>query len=531
MIGQRLGHYRILEKIGAGGMGEVYRAHDERLDRNIALKLLPASTFSDPGARARLLREARSAASLDHPDICTIHEVGEAEGQAYIAMELVEGQPLSARLAVGALTADQVLRYGLQLAEALAHAHERGVVHRDLKSANVVITAEGRAKVLDFGLAKRLSENELDEVTRSQASLTTPGALVGTLAYMAPEQLRGQPADVRSDVWALGVVLYEMAAGERPFRGDSGYELSAAILEHPTPALPATVPAVLQAVVERCLVKDAAKRYASAGEVCRGLRVCQERLAASTTSLAAILRRPAAAAALSLLFAAIVVTTWLWVRGSRATWARTVALPEAAGLIAQGKNHAAFRVLRQAEAYVPDDPLLKDLLSESTTQVSVRTEPAGARVYVRDFFDEPDAWEFLGSAPLDGLRLPTAMLVWKISLEGFDTRELLGLTLVRTLGFSLQPVGEAPPNMVHVPGGRYELFSAPAVELDDYWVDKYEVTNRQFKTFVGRGGYENHQFWVEPFVKDGLTISWEEARKLFRDRTGRPGPSTWELGT
>lgn len=268
MVANVLGHYRILEKIGAGGMGEVYRAHDQQLDRDVAIKLLPASIFRDAAARARLLREARAAAALNHPYICTIHEVGEAERQAYIAMELVEGQALSARLAGGALSAEQVLRYGLHLAEALAHAHERGIVHRDLKSANVILTPEGRAKVLDFGLAKRLSGEELAEATtQSQPSLTQPGAVMGTLAYLAPEVLRGQAADARSDIWALGVVLYEMAAGEHPFRGDTGYDLSAAILREPPPPLPAKVPVELRAVIERCLAKEPAQRYQRVGEV------------------------------------------------------------------------------------------------------------------------------------------------------------------------------------------------------------------------------------------------------------------------
>jgi len=158
MVGKSFGHYRIVAKIGQGGMGLVYRAHDEQLDRDVALKVLPASIFADPAARARLLREARTASKLNHPNVCTIHEVGEADGQAYIAMELVEGQPLSERVASGQLPVEQALRYGSQIADALAHAHERGVVHRDLKSLNVMITPEGRAKVLDFGLAKKVRE-------------------------------------------------------------------------------------------------------------------------------------------------------------------------------------------------------------------------------------------------------------------------------------------------------------------------------------------------------------------------------------
>jgi serine/threonine-protein kinase len=275
VIGKKFDHYRVLEKIGAGGMGEVYRAHDEQLERDVALKVLLPGSFCDEVARARLLREARAAAALNHPHICTIYEVGEAEGQAYIAMEFVEGQPLSARLAGGGLTAAQVLRYGLQLAEALAHAHERSVVHRDFKSANVILTPEGRAKVLDFGLAKRVTGEELNEVTRSQLSLTAPGALVGTLAYMPPEQLRGQPADARSDIWALGVVLYEMATGARPFQGQTGFELSSAILNQRPRALPGKIPIELRAVIERCLEKEPAQRYQRAGEVCAVLEAVQ----------------------------------------------------------------------------------------------------------------------------------------------------------------------------------------------------------------------------------------------------------------
>ena len=275
MIGRTIAHYKVTAKLGAGGMGEVYRAHDEQLARDVALKVLPATAFSDPAARARLLREARLAAALNHPNICTIFEVGEADGQAYIAMELVEGQPLGSRLTYGPLPVNQILRYGIQIADALSHAHERQIIHRDFKSANVVLTSDGHAKVLDFGLAKRLSEGEMDEVTRSQASLTTPGGIVGTLAYMAPEQLHGEPADARSDIWALGVVLYEMAAGARPFQGNTGLALSSAIL-HETPAsLPKEVPVPLRAVIERCMEKEPARRYRGANEVRAALEAIQ----------------------------------------------------------------------------------------------------------------------------------------------------------------------------------------------------------------------------------------------------------------
>ena len=274
--GGRLGDHEIIAFIGAGGMGEVWRARDTRLDREVALKVLPPATLADQTARARLLREARLASKLNHPHICTIHEVGEADAQAFVAMELVEGQSLSGRLASGALPAEDTLRYGTQVADALAHAHGRGVVHRDLKSGNIVITPDGRAKVLDFGLAKRLvEEDRSDEPTTLCSALGAPGTLAGTLAYMAPEQLRGQPADARSDIWALGVVLYEMATGGRPFKAETSVSLGSAILNEPPLPLPPATSGELRVVIERCLAKDPGQRYQRAGEVRAALETVQ----------------------------------------------------------------------------------------------------------------------------------------------------------------------------------------------------------------------------------------------------------------
>src|SRR6202158_4909869 len=210
-----LGHYRLLEQIGAGGMGEVYRARDERLDRDVAIKILPLSIRDNPPARSRLLDEARSASQLNHSHICTIYEVNEENGVAFIAMEYVAGRSLGAIIPPDGLPTEQVIRYGTQIADALAHAHHRRIVHRDLKPANVTVTPDGIAKVLDFGLATRIRTEELEAATVSQVKLGESESLAGTLPYMAPEQLRGDPADARSDIWALGVLLYEMASGHR----------------------------------------------------------------------------------------------------------------------------------------------------------------------------------------------------------------------------------------------------------------------------------------------------------------------------
>jgi serine/threonine protein kinase len=201
--GTRLGSYEIESPLGEGGMGAVYKAHDPTLQRTVAIKVLAKQ---DEDASARLLQEARAASALNHPHVCTIYEVGEHEGQAFIVMEHVEGKPLSALIPADGLPPESVIRYGTQIADALAHAHERGIVHRDLKSANVVITPEGRAKVLDFGLAARMPQADVEAVTKTQEAipLNNAGMLVGTLAYMAPEVLRGEAATARSDIWALG---------------------------------------------------------------------------------------------------------------------------------------------------------------------------------------------------------------------------------------------------------------------------------------------------------------------------------------
>jgi serine/threonine-protein kinase len=280
--GSRVGSYEILAPIGAGGMGEVYRARDSKLGRDVALKVLPHELAEDPEGCSRLVREARAAASLNHPNICTIYEVGEAHSRPYIAMEIVEGQPLSAMLSHAALTLEEIMRYAVQLADALAHAHDRGLTHRDLKSGNVMITREGRVKVVDFGLAKRLSREELADATTAPVALTEPGAIVGTLAYMAPEQLRGQPAVSRSDVWSLGVVLYEMVAGRTPFMGQTAYELSSTILRDPPPPMPARIPTRLQAIITRCLEKEPARRYQQGGEVRSALEVVDFGVGASS---------------------------------------------------------------------------------------------------------------------------------------------------------------------------------------------------------------------------------------------------------
>jgi eukaryotic-like serine/threonine-protein kinase len=262
--GTTIGTHRLERLLGRGGMGAVFLAYDTRLQRNVALKVIEGDA-GDPTSSARLLREARNAAALNHPNICTIHEVGEDGGGAFITMEYVAGRSLRERIDEGALPPDEVVRLGLQAADALAFAHEHGVVHRDFKAANVIVNDNGWLKVVDFGLARR-DDARLAEAT-TMASLVPVGVLAGTPYAMAPEQIRGEVADARTDVWAVGVLLYEMVTGAKPFRGQTIPELYSSILTSPPGPLPSIVPASVRAVIERCLEKDPARRYQRAAEV------------------------------------------------------------------------------------------------------------------------------------------------------------------------------------------------------------------------------------------------------------------------
>jgi Tol biopolymer transport system component/tRNA A-37 threonylcarbamoyl transferase component Bud32 len=263
--GARLGSYEILSTLGAGGMGVVYRAFDSRLQRTVALKVL-GDEVADETARHRLLHEARAASALSHPHICVIYEVGEAESRTFIAMEYVDGRPLSQLIPVSGLPADQVIRYAIQIADALVHAHDRGVVHRDLKSANIIISTDHRAKVVDFGLARRVAQRA-PEVSTASNVFAADSALAGTLNYMAPEVLRGEPPSAGSDIWAFGVLLHEMCSGTLPFSGRTSFDLTAAILGGAASPLPAHVPASLRLIVSQCLARELGERYRAAGEV------------------------------------------------------------------------------------------------------------------------------------------------------------------------------------------------------------------------------------------------------------------------
>jgi eukaryotic-like serine/threonine-protein kinase len=543
--GDALGPYQIVEFVGAGGMGEVFRALDTRLSRSVAIKVLRKELATHDGFRRRFLREARVVSALNHPHICSLHDVGQEHGLDYLVMEYVEGETLAELLNKGPLHIDIVLRYALQIADALAAAHAAGIVDRDLKPANIMITQTG-VKVLDFGLAKISLLDEGTATTFTASAQTDAGQVVGTLAYMAPEQVEGKPMDARSDVFSFGVVVYEMLCGRRPFRGDTTAATLAAILRdlpEPPRRIRHDVPQGLERTVLRCLEKNREARHSSAREVHRELEAVQTSLAGATWQ--SILRQPVVAAVvLAIVIATAAMGGWTLVRVSRTRWAEREALPDVVRLMNKGQPLAALRLLRQAEQYVPSSAeLIRIEESLSVLPVSIETMPLGAVVSILDYADTEDSqashWMLLGGSPLAAVQIPAGYYRVRAVKQGFEPVDRLfapGRGGAQNIELQLHTAEATPAEMVFVPSlGRgapgNALFPVLPADVPEFWIDRHEVTNHEFKTFVDAGGYQKREYWKQPFVRNGQAVSWEQAMSEFRDPTGRAGPATWELGT
>jgi eukaryotic-like serine/threonine-protein kinase len=551
--GVRLGPYEILDAIGAGGMGEVYRAKDARLGRDVAIKVLPSHLTQSPDLRARFEREAKAISGLQHPNICVLYDVGREDGVDFLVMEYLEGETLADRIKKGPLPLDEALKIAIAVAGALGVAHRKGIVHRDVKPGNIMLT-DTRAKLLDFGLAK-LAKYErpvaTDEETMT-AVLTGDAQVVGTLAYMSPEQLDGKGVDARTDIFAFGAVLYEMLTGRRAFQRQSNIGTIAAVdCEEPKPLheFVQDVPEDLERIIRRCLRKHSEERYASVSEIERELEDCRA-LASGTVSginLRVLLRqskRPSVAIpALLILVTLGIFSTWWLHRISRAHWARDQAVPQIAKLIEQEEFGKAYALAVQAERYIPDDPMLSKFWPAISSSVSVNTTPSGVSVF-RENYNVPDSpWEFVGRSPIEKRRFPLVDSRWKFELKGFTTVERATFPS-DSMAVTMDEEDKAPGGMVHVEltssaslqGASVTLFGLPSlaelppIPLPDYWIDRYEVTNKQFKQFLDQGGYRKQEYWKHEFLKDGHAVSWAEAMALFRDSTGREGPATWVAG-
>lgn len=532
--GARLGAYVIVGPLGAGGMGRVYKAQDTRLGRMVAIKLMHASTGAAPELRRRFEREGTAVAALNHPNVCTLFDVGSEGDLQYLVMEFLDGRTLSSRLRSGPMPVGESLQIAIEMANGLTAAHEAGIIHRDLKPSNVMLTANG-AKLLDFGIAKALTSPSMPNGEKATGTLTGAGIL-GTVTYMSPEQVRGLPVDQRSDVWSFGVVLYQMLAGKSPF-DESTLEATVCSIVGRAPVqlreMRQDVPPELECVIERCLRKSPHERYSSAAELAAAL--------SRVTSRSAVAHKRFAAPAVLVLLAALGAGAWGLHRQARISWARGDALPKVRTLADAGDYVSAYRLLKQVEQLIPGDRALAGVWLDVAQKITVHSEPAGAVVSWKPYSDVNGPWQRIGTTPLEAVRLPASALRLRFGKKAYLPREiavdaytgqrdephLLRLTLDHEgAADGMVPIGTEPYGMP-VPGMGVILFTG----LGDYRVDEFEVTNRQFKEFVDRGAYGERKYWKNRFVKDARVLTWDQAMSEFHDSSGRPGPANWEAGS
>jgi len=580
--GERLGSFEIIRILGAGGMGEVYLAKDLRLNRLVALKILPSNSEIDASANRRFLREAQAAAALEHPHICTTHEIGEEKGLSFIVMQYVEGETLSAKIKAGNLKPLDALDIAIQVADALTEAHARNIVHRDIKPANIIISTNNQIKVLDFGLAKRLVFDSAESESSFKTILSQPGMIMGTVQYMSPEQIRGQEIDTRSDLWSLGICLYEMLFGKTPFTGENSVEKLAAIL-YKEPEKQEEVPVELGKILEKALQKEPENRYQTAREMISDLRHLKQEMEfaeqlqihATTGASDKEIHETLTQFLSEHPTMAVHTTIQPHKLSARTNWKRFVVYGLVIGVLAVGaffgwknyrfnqarenlkkveelakaeKNFEAYDLATDVAAVLPNDETLAKILPTISDTLSVNSEPNGAKVYLRRFQTDKDGKfperKFVGETPLNELRIARGNYILQVEKDGFaplertisGTLPRIGGSFIETPPLNIEAKliekDKTPPKMAFVPAGDYSLVNwsrstEKKVRLDDYFIDKYEVSNAEFKEFVASGGYWKKEFWKVPITRDGKTIPLEEALQLFKDKTGLPAPRSW----
>jgi eukaryotic-like serine/threonine-protein kinase len=530
--------YLISQELGAGGMGTVYLATDRKHERGVAIKVLRPALAHTIGIE-RFLREIQVLARLQHPHIITLIDSGEVDGIPYYVMPHVEGESLQTLIdRQGPLPIDEAARIAREIADGLHYAHQHGVIHRDIKPANILMS-DGHAMISDFGIAAALDHAVMGRITETGISLGSP-------LYMSPEQAAGErDLDPRSDIYSLGCMLYEMLVGTAPGAGGSLLSVVARKMAGefpPVRQLRPDAPAALEAVVSRALATLPDDRFESARAFAEALAAALS--APGTASTAARRRRLLTGAAV---VALAVVVTGLTVHQARVRAERKLwvghQLVEIERLASNAQFAAAFALAGEVTSVARGNTSLARLTPLFTDFLPVRTDPPGARVYLQRYDEPVDDWELVGTTPIDSLAVPRfgheVPMRLRIEADGYRTVELLPHVLADWAPWRefvpLDPVlldrdSGIPPGMVRIPGTSVTV-GGDSIQIGDFFMDRFEVTNREFKAFMDAGGYRNPTYWTEPFEKDGRRLTWEQAMAELTDQTGRPGPSTWRLGS
>jgi serine/threonine protein kinase/formylglycine-generating enzyme required for sulfatase activity/dienelactone hydrolase len=576
MPGTVIGRYKLLEQIGEGGMAVVYMAEQQDpIRRKVALKVIKLGMDSRQ-VIARFEAERQALAMMDHPNIAKVFDAGATEtGRPYFVMELVRGVSITEYCDANKLSTKERLELFVQVCHAIQHAHKKGIIHRDIKPSNVMVTMHDDKpvpKVIDFGIAKAINQR-LTEKTL----FTRYAQMIGTPEYMSPEQaqMSGLDVDTRTDIYSLGVLIYQLLTGTTPLDSDrlhkAGYSEMQQIISDTDPPKPSTklhtlgeklsgvaaqrkanpetlrklIKGDLDWIVMRCIEKDRSRRYETTHELATDIErhLRHEPIIASSPSFIYRLQKfcqrhqqhIAIAAITMILLAGVIISIGMYlqsIHSQKVQWAKGKALPEIIELTDQQNYREAFSLAKRAKKYIPNDPALKELWLRICKDYSITTIPTGADIFYKKYSATDEPWQYIGRSPLENITLPQGVYRWKIEKEGYDIHEC-----VTEGSFDVRLREEHHPGeMVLIDAFIVEIpadsgTQSTGAKAPSFLIDKYEVTNEQFKAFVDQGGYTNREYWKHQFLKDGQQLSWGLAINKFVDKTGQPGPATWERGT
>lgn len=565
MVGQIILHYRILEELGRGGMGIVYKAEDTKLKREVAIKFLPHTFNVNEKDKEKLKAEAQIAAGLNHPNIATVYAIEEFGDDTFIVMEYVKGIELKDIFKTHSgrkIKLSEIIDYAIQITEGINAAHKKGIIHRDIKSSNIMLSDDGRIRVMDFGLAH----------IHGDPNITKKGSTPGTTAYMSPEQLRGEEVDFRSDIWSLGIVLFEMLTGQTPFQGNFDQAIIYSVLHEKPKSLKKINPEIpdeLEQIVLSCLEKDPKKRIQSAEELLAKLKAVKNQnvTSGSYKFSPSRLRISKAGLVVASIIASVLIVLAAFLPLKKIF--NNENLPEIRErlqqLVNEEKYYEASLLAEENKSVLENDSVFKQLSLIIYDTLSVSSEPQGAKVYLLRYnpekIDSVNKGELIGETPLKDFQIVRGDYLITLEKEAepvknteneltfpFGRVEYVPVkrvassypimkefpVVVRGINISVELIekDKLPENMVFVPGGNHKLMSSSVhqekpVTLNDFFIDKHEVSNAEYKKFISAGGYLRKEFWKHKFIKQGKEITWQEAMKLFVDKTNLNGPRSW----